>query len=67
MGQAMRIDLQGGTYYSDVYGFGIVTQMFGPDGEETSDPSECYACVVRLSSNEWLSVPVRDMESEAVN
>lgn len=58
MGKAVsaeKIDLEGGTYYSEEYGFGFITNMFDAGGEETIDPRECFACVVRLGPNKWLS------------
>ncbi|MFM9958572.1 MAG: hypothetical protein ACKVZJ_10880 [Phycisphaerales bacterium] len=60
----MRIDLHGGYYWSERYGFGRVTNMFDADGDDTADPDDCAACVVYLGPGKWLNVPVREWEKD---
>lgn len=61
----MRIDLEGGAYYDEENGFGLVTNMYDANGEETIDPRQCFAAVVRFSPSRWLSVEVLPDERKA--
>lgn len=56
----MRIDLHGGYFLSETYGFGRITEMFDVDGEATCDPDAVAAVTVFLDTGHYLAVPVRE-------
>jgi len=62
----MRIDLNSGHFFSEEHGYGFITEMLDLDGDETTEPGLCAACVVYLGPGKYLSVPIEQWWQDPV-